>query len=250
MAAQERVILITGGGGGIGRAIAEAFVQTGARVAILGRNADTLRAVVEHLGPQVSSFVADVRDHAQITAAVAETVSRFGHIDVLVNNAGVVEWVDITIPLAAARERWERVLATNLTGAFLVAAAVAPHLTRPGGRIINISSIAAFTGGTRPGAVAYVASKAGLHGLTYGLARELAADGITVNAIAPGFIADTGMRAMWSQAQVQEVVAATPAGRVGTPQDIAGAVLYLASPGASFITGEILHVNGGRLFGR
>jgi 3-oxoacyl-[acyl-carrier protein] reductase len=127
--------------------------------------------------------------------------------------------------------------------------AVAPYLVRPGGRIINISSIAAFTGGSRAGSVAYAASKSGLLGLTYGFARELSPQGITVNAIAPGFIANTGFTGAWSEERVQSIVSETPIGRAGHVNDIAAATLYLASPEASFVTGEVLNVNGGWLFG-
>ena len=131
-----------------------------------------------------------------------------------------------------------------------MAMAVAPHLPRPGGRIINVSSIAAFTGGSRPGAVAYAAAKAGLIGMTYALARELSPQGITVNAVAPGFVAGTEFTGQWSEERVRGIVAETPVGREGHPNDIAAAVRYLASPDASFVTGEVLNVNGGWLFGR
>jgi 3-oxoacyl-[acyl-carrier protein] reductase len=131
-----------------------------------------------------------------------------------------------------------------------MAMAVVPHLPRPGGRIINISSIAAFTGGSGGGAIGYAAAKAGVLGLTYGLARALSADGITVNAIAPGFIAETGFTGAWSEERVRGIVAQTPVGRGGAAEDIATAARYLASPEASFVTGEILNVNGGWLFGR
>jgi 3-oxoacyl-[acyl-carrier protein] reductase len=123
-------------------------------------------------------------------------------------------------------------------------------LPRPGGRIINISSIAAFTGGSRPGAIGYAAAKAGLLGMTYALARELSPQGITVNAVAPGFIANTEFTGAWSEERIQSIVAQTPVGRAGDANDVAEAVLFLASPEASFITGEVLNVNGGWLFGR
>jgi 3-oxoacyl-[acyl-carrier protein] reductase len=132
----------------------------------------------------------------------------------------------------------------------LMTVAVAPHLIRPGGRIIYISSIAAFTGGSRAGSTAYAAAKAGLHGLTYGFARELSEQGITVNAIASGFVADTGFTGSWPAERVNGIVAQTPVGRAGRVDDIAAAVRYLASPEASFVTAEILNVNGGWLFGR
>jgi 3-oxoacyl-[acyl-carrier protein] reductase len=142
------------------------------------------------------------------------------------------------------------VLDTNLKGSFLMTMATVSHMPRPGGRIISISSIAAFTGGSGVGATAYAAAKAGLLGLTYGFARELSPQGITVNAIAPGFIANTEFTGHWSQQRVDSLIADTPVGRAGHGDDIASAVLYLASAEASFVSGEVLHVNGGKLFGR
>ena len=130
-----------------------------------------------------------------------------------------------------------------------MAVAVAPRMTRPGGRIVNISSIAAFTGGSRAGSTAYAAAKAGVLGLTYGLARELSPQGITVNAIAPGFIANTGFTGEWSEERVRGIIAETPVGRGGHVNDVVAATLYLSSPEASFVTGEVLNVNGGWLFG-
>lgn len=128
--------------------------------------------------------------------------------------------------------------------------AAAPYLSRPGGRIINISSIGAFTGGSRAGGLAYASSKAGLNGLTYALARELSSQGITVNAVAPGFVQGTGFTGAWPDSLVEGIVSQIPVGRAGETSDIAEAVLFLAGPQASFITGEILNVNGGWLFGR
>lgn len=223
---KPRVVVVTGGNSGIGQAIAQAFAHDDARVIIIGRNEQTLRAT-----------------------AVTAIVEHSDHIDVLVNAAGFVRGITTSDPLDAAEQLWDEVLDTNLKGSFLMAMAAAPHLTRPGGRIINISSIAAFTGGSRPGAMAYAAAKAGLLGLTYGLARELSPQGITVNAIAPGFIADTGFTGEWPDDRVRGIVAQTPVGRAGGVDDIAAAALYLASPEASFITGEVLNVNGGWLFG-
>jgi 3-oxoacyl-[acyl-carrier protein] reductase len=193
---------------------------------------------------------ADVSQREQVVRAVEAIVSQFGAIDVLVNNAGVVVRFTTSTPIEEAESAWDEQIDINLKGSFLMVMAVAPHLRRPGGRIINISSISAFNAGSRPGLLAYTASKAGLHGLTYGLARELSGEGITVNAIAPGYIADTEQTAGWPEEHVQRVVAGTPVNRAGQPDDIAAAALYLASPAASFVTGEILNVNGGWAFGR
>lgn len=248
---QQRVVLITGGGSGMGEAMASAFAQEeGAAVAILGRSANRLRRVAERLGPDVFYYQADVSQRQQVENAVQAVVEKYGHIDVLINAAGFSgNGVKTDLPLVEAEQDWDHVQETNLKGSFLMTMAAAPHLPRPGGRVIFISSIAAYTGGSRAGSVVYAASKAGMHGLTYGFARELSAQGITVNAIAPGFIADTGFTGHWSDERVQGIVSQVPAGRAGQVDDVSGAALYLASPRASFVTGQILNVNGGWLFG-
>ncbi|HLJ32729.1 MAG TPA: SDR family oxidoreductase [Ktedonobacteraceae bacterium] len=244
-----RNIIITGGNSGIGRATAEAFVKTNAQVAIIGRDKERLLDTAQTLGAGVVWQQADVSQREQVVRAVNAIVDRFGTIDVLVNVAGFVRGVTADMPIGEAEENWDSVLDANLKGSFLMVMAVAPHLRRPGGRIINISSIAAFTGGSRAGSTAYAAAKAGVLGLTYGFARELSSQGITVNAIAPGFIANTAFTGAWSNERVQGIIAETPVGRGGHPNDIAAAALYLASPEASFVTGEVLNVNGGWLFG-
>lgn len=249
MTQHKRTILITGGNSGMGRAIAERFAREETNIAIIGRNQDTLRATAEELVPRVAWYQADVSQRQQVQATVTAIVERWGQVDVLVNAAGFVRGVTSDMPLAEAEQEWDTVLDTNLKGCFLMTVAVAPHLVRPGGRIIYISSIAAFTGGSRAGSTAYAAAKAGLLGLTYGFARELSSQGITVNAVAPGFIADTGFTGAWSEERVRGIVEQTPVGRAGQVSDIAAAVHYLSSPEASFVTGEVLNVNGGWLFG-
>lgn len=246
----SRVVIVTGGGSGMGRAIAGAFSGRGERVIVLGRRADPLRETAALFGPNVSWRRADVSRRDEVAAAVDAIAVEYGHIDVLINAAGFVTGAGATDALDEAERAWDATIGTNLKGAFLMSVACAPHLTRPGGRIINISSIAAFTGGSRGGALDYAAAKAGLIGLTYGLARDLSRDGITANAIAPGFIADTDFTGGWSAARIEQIVSETPAGRPGSVDDVAAAVLYLASPEASFVTGEVLNVNGGWLFGR
>lgn len=172
-------------------------------------------------------------------------LSRLDHIDVLVNAAGFLRRVSLATPLTEAAENWDAVINGNLKGSFLMAHAAASRLRSPGGRIINIGSISAQTGGSRPGGLAYAAAKSGLHGLTYALARELAPRGITVNVIAPGFIADTGFTGAWPDSITSAIVSETPMGRAGTPADVAGAVMWLASEAGSFVTGTVIPVNGG-----
>lgn len=244
-----RNIIITGGSSGMGRAMAETFVKAQAQVFVIGRDEEKLRATARELGPRVTCHQADVSERGQVASTVAAILEHVDAIDVLINAAGFVRGVTTDMPLDEAEREWDAVIDANLKGSFLMSVAVAPHLRRPGGRIIYISSIAAFTGGRNPGSVAYAAAKSGLHGLTYGFARELSSQGITVNTIAPGFVANTGFTGEWSEKSVQGIIAQTPAGRAGHADDIAAAALYLASPAASFVTGEVLNVNGGWLFG-
>src|SRR5579859_2288069 len=249
---QTRNILITGGNSGMGRAIAEAFTRQDTQIAIIGRDEAKLRKAAGELAPKVIWYQADVSKRDEIETTVSNIVEQWGHIDVLVNAAGFSgeRGLRTTMSLIEAEREWDEVLDANLKGSMLMTVAVAPHMPRPGGRIIYISSIAAFTGGSRAGSAAYAAYKAGMHGLTYGFARELSPQGITVNAIAPGFIANTGFTGEWSEERINSIVTQTPVGRGGEVKDIAAATLYLASPEASFVTGEVLNVNGGWLFGR
>lgn len=247
-----RTAVITGGGSGIGLATARALGEEGWRVVLLGRDEARLRRAAEEAGPSALWRRADVADREQVVGAMGSVVEDLGDIDLLVNNAGLVLGVDTGMPIEEAERRFDAEVAANLKGSFLAAVALVPHLRRPGGRIVNVSSIAAFTGGSRPGALGYAAAKAGVHGLTYALARELSPQGITVNALAPGFVAGTRFFGEGgpSQERVEAAAAETPVGRAGHPEDVASAVLYLASPRASFVTGEVLNVNGGWLFGR
>lgn len=245
-----RIVVITGGSSGIGRAMAEAFVQDKAQVVIIGRREDALQAAAQAIGSNCHWQRADVSQRDQVNAAVNAIVAKFGRIDVLINNAGFSRGITPEMPLDRAEEIWDEEIDTNLKGPFLMALAVAPHLPRPGGRIIHISSDGAFTGAAGLRTIGYVAAKAGLLGLTHGLAREFGPQGITVNAIAPGFIADTGATGHLSAETVKSIAAQLPVGRPGHVSNVAAAALFLASPDAGFITGEILNVNGGRLFGR
>ncbi len=246
----SRIVMITGGGTGIGKATAQQFAAQGDHVILLGRRGQVLQQAAEEIGNGAEWYATDVSRRAQVQTTIQQVVARWKRIDVLVNAAGFSRGVAATMQLEEAEQLWDEVVDTVLKGSFLMAMGVTPYLSRPGGRIIMISSIAAYSGGSRGGAIEYAAAKAGLHGLTMGLARDLALAGITVNAIAPGFIAQTGFTGHWSAERVATITAQIPLGRAGQAEDIAAAARYLASPEASFITGEILNVNGGWLFGR
>jgi len=243
-------VVITGGNSGIGRGIAQAFTRQHAQLVIIGRHKESLATTAEESGHEAVWHQADVSKRDQVAAVVEDITKRFSRVDVLVNAAGFMRPGTTATPLAEAESLWDEVIDANLKGSFLISVAIAPFLPRPGGRIINISSVGSFTGGSRAGGLAYASSKAGLNGLTYALARELSSQGITVNAVAPGFIQGTGFTDAWPKQLVEDIVSQIPAGRAGETSDIAEAVLFLASSKASFITGEILNVNGGWLFGR
>jgi 3-oxoacyl-[acyl-carrier protein] reductase len=246
MRLSNKVAMVTGAGRGIGLGIALAFAREGARVALCDVDAsllDRALAEVEAIAGQGLAFPMDVTRRAQIDAVVQDVLDRWGTIDILVNNAGIYE----VLPVEEITEaQWDRVLAVNLKGAFLCCQAVIPTMKHQGaGRIINIASSAGKTGGTLAGAH-YSVSKAGLICLAKQLARELGPHGITVNAVAPGRI-DTPMIQVVPEAENEAFRQRTPLGRLGTAEDVANAVLFLASDEASFITGEILDVNGGLL---
>jgi 3-oxoacyl-[acyl-carrier protein] reductase len=242
-------VLLTGATGGIGRGLAVAFAEDGARLALLGRTQERLTSLADDLAPaEVVHRAVDIRNRRPLRLAVQELAAELGGFDVVINNAGTARWVRIDTPMEEAAQSWDDVLATNLTGTFVTTLAAVPHLARPGGRIVNISSVTAFLGG-HGGSLAYATSKAAVNGLTYALVRELSPLGITVNAVAPGFI-ETDFNADFPPDSRAAVRNETPLDRFGTVDDVVAAVRYLASPAASFVTGEILHVNGGRVFGR
>ncbi len=243
----SRVVVVTGGNSGIGRGIALYFGARGWRVAIIGRNAETLRETKEAVGDNCLSFQADVAQREEVFAAVHGVHEAWGRIDVAINNAGAATTVFTHTEIEKGEARFRQTLDVHVMGAYFLAMAAIPHLTRPGGRIINVSSIGAFSGGGSPGGMAYVAAKAALNALTMSWALELGPQGITVNGIAPGFI-ETALTDRWPQAMRDACVADTVVGRSGKPEDIAATAFYLASPEASFITGEVVNVNGGALF--
>jgi 3-oxoacyl-[acyl-carrier protein] reductase len=249
MSTQNRIVVITGGSSGIGRAMAEAFVRNQAQVVIIGRREASLRAAANAIGAQCSWQRADVGQREQVATAVDAIVMQFGKIDVLINNAGESRGITAEMSLDQAEAVWDQELATNLKGAFLMTLAALPHLVRPGGRIINISTDGALTGGPGLRTIGYVSAKAGLLGLTRALAREYSPQGITVNTIAPGFIAGTQATGRVPDEMVRDIAAQLPVARPGHTNDVAAAALFLASPDAGFITGEVLNVNGGRHFG-
>ncbi|EFI5502495.1 SDR family oxidoreductase [Escherichia coli] len=237
----KRVAVVTGGSSGIGFGTASALIKNNYAVVIIGRDEKRLIDATSKLGSSARWRKADVSRWDE----VSEAISVLDRVDVLVNAAGFIKPVSLATPIQEAEADWDAVINANLKGSFLMAKAVAPLLSSPGGRIINISSIGAQTGGSKPGGLAYASAKAGLHGLTFALARELSQKGITANAIAPGFIADTGFTGSWSTERIAEIVAETPAGRAGSPDDIAGAILWLASDAGAFVTGTIIPINGG-----
>ena len=246
MRLRDRVAIITGGGGGMGRGIASVLAREGARVAAADLNLRTAEATAQALrdkGGQAIAVEMDVTRRESIDAAVHAAEQAFGEVDILVNNAGINQVIRFE---ELSEADWERVLRVNLTGVFLCSQAVLPALRRRGGgRIINIASTAAATGAVMSGAH-YTASKAGVVGLTKQLAKELAADRILVNAIMPGFI-DTDMLRALPQERLQQLLPTVLLGRVGTPEEVGAAVLFLASEDSRYVTGTVLNVSAGQL---
>ena len=246
MNTDRRVIVVTGANSGIGKDISQEFHDRGDLVVLIARREALLHEFAAKLGNRAEAEAVDLTSATAVVAAKERIVSRHPTVDVLVNCAGSrPERVLTTTPFETNVKLWAEQISVNLTSAFNFTYAIAEHIRRPGGRIINIGSVAAQTGGRRPGSAGYAAAKAGLHGLTLGLSRELAPSGITCNTVSPGFVAGTGFTGIWGPEITDALIAETPAGRAGTPKDIATAVAYLASEDSSFITGQSIAVNGG-----
>jgi len=243
---ESRVALITGGSSGLGRSMVAAFVEAGARVAFTYRtNTAGAQAVDrEHAGGAVTALQGDVTSDADVGRIVNETVDRFGRLDILINNAGITR---DGLALRMSPEDWQAVIETNLTGALRCCRHALPHLLRSdAGRIINITSVAGIVGNA--GQANYSAAKAALIGLTQVLARELASKGITVNAVAPGAI-DAGIVAAMPDELRRRLIAAIPMGRMGTAEEVAALVVFLAGRQAGYITGQTIVVDGGTTAG-
>ena len=240
-----RCAVVTGGAQGFGRAITERFVASGAKVAIWDHDQPFAEKTAKEIGAGVTAFKVDVSDLAAVEQVRDATLKAFGKIDILVNNAGIAG-INKTV-WETDLDEWRKVLRINLDGPFVCCKAIVPTMiTQTYGRIINIASIAGKEG--NPNAAHYSASKAGLIGLTMAIAREVASRSITCNAVAPGFI-ETNMTAALSAEFKENAVKMIPLGRVGKSEDVAGAVCFLASEEASYITGHVLNVNGGMLMG-
>jgi 3-oxoacyl-[acyl-carrier protein] reductase len=240
---KDQPAIVTGAARGLGRAIAMSLAASGAKVACIDVNEETLAETVEAIraaGGTAEPMACDVTDSDRVTETVGEVVKKWGGLRILVNNAGITR---DNVILRMKDDQWDSVIAINLRGTFLFTRAAAkPMMKGRRGRIINIASVSGLMG--NPGQVNYSASKAGVIGLTRTVAKELAARSITVNAIAPGFIA-TDMTAALGEEIIEQVTKQIPLGRMGDPQDISDAVLFLASDAASFITGHVLTVDGG-----
>jgi len=237
---KNKVVMVTGGAAGIGLVTAENFVKKGAKIAICDVNAETGEAAAKALGPEASFQKVDVADSASVSSWVDAVFEKYGQIDVLVNNAGITR---DSLIMRMKEADWDAVISVNLKSAFNSIKAVSKIMVKQrSGRIINLASVVGVMG--NPGQANYVASKAGMIGLTKTVAKELGGRGITVNAVAPGFI-ETDMTAVLSDKVKEAMLSMIPLQRAGIPQDVADAITFLASDQAAYITGQVLHVTGG-----
>jgi 3-oxoacyl-[acyl-carrier protein] reductase len=241
---KDKVALVTGASQGIGRDTALALSEAGAKVAVAARNEEKLAALVNEIvgieGGQALAVKMDVADPEQVKAGFKQVLEKFGRLDILVNNAAITR---DGLALRMKQDDWDAVLRTNLTGAHLcIQQALGTMMRARAGRIINISSVVAQTGNA--GQANYVAAKAGLIGLTKAIAMEIASRNITVNAVAPGFI-KTPMTDVLPDKVKEELNTRIPLGRMGSPRDVAAAIVFLASDEAGYVTGHVLDVNGG-----
>ncbi len=247
MSLSGHIAFVTGASQGIGRTCALRLAKDGAALAVAARNQEKLHELVSEItaaGGQATAFPLDVADEEQIKSVVKAATAQFGKIDILVNNAGITR---DQLVMRMKRADWDAVLQTNLTSAYLcVQQVISSMLKQRWGRIINITSVFGQMG--QAGQANYAASKAGLIGLTMAIAREVGSRNITCNAVAPGFI-ETPMTTVLGEEFKQTAVKQIPLGRVGSPDDVAAAVAFLASDEASYITGHVLNVNGGMLMG-
>jgi 3-oxoacyl-[acyl-carrier protein] reductase len=238
-----KIALVTGASRGIGKAIALRLAQDGAKLAINNldiETAETVAAEIKALGGMALAVAGDVSSTDEVNHMMETIISTYGSIDILVNNAGITR---DQLLLRMADDDWDRVLAVNLKGVFLCTKAVLKYMLKARwGRIINMSSIVGFTGNA--GQSNYAASKAGIIGFTRSVAREVASRGITVNAVAPGFI-ETDMTARLSEKQRQDIASRIPLGFLGTPEDVASVAAYLAGEDSRYITGQVISVDGG-----
>ena len=247
MSLSGRVALVTGASQGIGRGCALKLAASGTTVVLAARNQEKLAELVREIetgGGKAFAFPVDVADEEQVKTAFKSALGQLGKIDILINNAGITR---DQLVMRMKRADWDAVLNTNLTSAYLcIQQVIGSMLKQRWGRIINITSVFGQTG--QAGQANYAASKAGLIGLTMAIAREVASRSITCNAVAPGFI-ETSMTSGFSEDFKQNALKMIPLGRVGTPEDVASAVAFLASEEASYVTGHVLNVNGGMLMG-
>jgi len=249
MAETKKIALVTGGSSGIGLGIALRLAHDGLDVVITGRDEGRLRAACEKIGRGAAWIVADVSRRAEIARLADAILERHPVIDVLINNAGIMKTTSLETEADELERIWDETFNINLKGMMFVTHALSPLLRAPGGRVVNMSSIAGQTGGTVAGMLGYSASKAGVNGLTLALAREFAPRGITVNAVAPGMIDETGLTGTFDEARRARTKGMIPLGRPGLPAEIASAVSWLVSEGGGYVTGSIVSVNGGWRFG-